>query len=169
MVEPKQVHNCSVNIFNVDFVFHSGSTDLVSRPIGNTTLDAATHKYSTQPSGVVASSTATVLGGATTEFAGNVNESILEKTTILKVIHDRSNSWIELAGIVGGTLRDASVQVPASLAHLHKTYTTLKEPSRDQHLPALCVCAVFGDCLWFFTSNVKSFTSISLHSVSQFK
>ena len=30
MVEPKQVHHCSVNILNVDFVFHSGTTDFVS-------------------------------------------------------------------------------------------------------------------------------------------
>ena len=125
MVEPKQVHNCSVNIFNVDFVFHSGSTDLVSRPIGNTTLDAATHKYRTQTTGVMASSTATILGGAATEFAGNVNKRILKKPALFEIIHDRANSWVELAGVVGGTLRYASVQVPASLAHLHKTYTTL--------------------------------------------
>ena len=117
----------------------------------------------------MASSTTAILSGAATEFAGNVNKRILEKPAFFEVIHDRANSWVELAGVVGGTLRYASVQVPAPLAHLHKTYATLKQPACYQHLAALSVCAIFGNCLWFFTSNVEGLTGVSLHPVSQFK
>ena len=117
----------------------------------------------------MASSTTAVLSGAATEFAGNVNKRILEKPALFEIIHDRANSWVELAGVVGGTLCYASVQVPASLAHLYKTYATLKQTACDQHLAALSVCAIFGNCLWLFTCNVKGLTGISLHPVSQFK
>ena len=53
-----------------------------------------------------ASTAAAIFARGAAKFAGDVNESILKESTILQVIHERSDGRIKLIGIALGTLGD---------------------------------------------------------------
>ena len=149
MVDAEQVEHRGVHVVHGADLVDGGVAKVISRPVDQSTLDAAAghpdrHRL------VVMVAAGALRHRRAAKLTGPDQQCLVQHAPVLQVGDQCHAGPVDLLGLVLHTLLDATVVVPVFVIHLDEPHTPLRQPPGQQAVggkrPVPRLAAVEGKC-----------------------
>ena len=130
VIDPQQMQQRRVEVVHMDWILGDVEPQIVRGTMHVTSTHTGTREpYSEATIVMIATIAATLHHGRAPELASPDDERILQQTTLLEILYERSRPLIGRCAVVPNAAREITVLVPRFVEELHKTYTAFEQPS----------------------------------------